>query len=56
MRAGEVGTIRIVALANGQVQAHARMRDEVGTLHRLKVARATETDVRRALEEQADLI
>lgn len=30
MRAGEVGTIRIVVLASGQVQAHARMRDELG--------------------------
>jgi hypothetical protein len=56
MRAGEVGTIRIVVLANGQVQAHARMRDELGALRRLKVVRATEEEARRALEEQADLI
>jgi integrase len=56
MRAGEVGTIRIVSLANGQIQANARMRDELGALRRLKVVRATEEDARRALDEQADLI
>lgn len=56
MRAGEVGTIRIVGLANGQVQAHARMRDELGALRRLKVVRATEDEARRALQEQADMI
>jgi len=56
MRASEVGTIRIVVLANGQVQANARMRDEVGVLHRLKTARGTEVEARRALDEQADLI
>lgn len=56
MRAGEVGSIRIVVLANGQVQAHARMRDEFGALHRLKGTRATEAEARRALDEQADLL
>ena len=56
MRAGEVGTIRIVVLASGQIQAHARMRDEFGTLHRLKGTRATEVEARRALDDQADLL
>jgi hypothetical protein len=56
MRAGEVGTIRIVVLANGQIQANARVRDELGALCRLKVVRATEQDARSALDEQADLI
>lgn len=56
MRAGEVGSIRIVVLANGQIQAHARMRDEFGTLHRLKGTRASEAEARRALDEQADLL
>ena len=56
MRAGEVGTILIVILANGQIQAHARMRDELGALRRLKVGRATEEEARRALEEQSDLV
>jgi integrase len=56
MRAGELGTIRIVVLANGQAQAHARMRDELGALCRLKVVRATEEEARRALGEQADEI
>jgi hypothetical protein len=56
MRAGEIGTIRIVVLANGQVQAHARMRDELGALCRLKVVRSTEVEARRALDDQADLI
>ena len=56
MRAGEVGSIRIVVLANGQIQAHARMRDEFGTLHRLKGTRASETEARRAIDEQADLL
>ena len=32
MSAGEMGTVRFVALANGQIEAHARMRDEVGEL------------------------
>jgi len=56
MRAGEVGTIRIVVQTNGQIQAHARMRDEFGALHRLKAAHATEAEARGALDEQADLI
>ncbi|TFC25612.1 integrase [Cryobacterium sp. TMT1-3] len=56
MRAGEVGTIRLVVLANGQIQAHARMRDEFGTLHRLKGTRATEVEARRALDDQAELL
>ncbi|TFD90759.1 hypothetical protein [Cryobacterium serini] len=56
MRTGEVGTIRVVVLANGQTQAHARMRDEFGTLHRLKGTRATEVEARRALDDQADLL
>jgi len=56
MGAGEVGTVRIVVMANGQVQAHARMRDEFGTLRRLKVMRGTEEEARWALRERADLI
>src|SRR3990170_3677437 len=56
MRAGEVGNIRIVVLANGQVQAHARMRDELGALRRLKVVRPTEEDARRALGQQSEVI
>ena len=56
MRAGEVGTIRVVVLANGQIKADARMRDELGALRRLKVVRATEGEARRALDEQSDLI
>ncbi|KGJ77575.1 hypothetical protein GY21_07300 [Cryobacterium roopkundense] len=55
-RASEIGIIRIVVLANGRVEANARMRDEVGALHRLKAARGTEVEARRALQEQADLI
>jgi hypothetical protein len=47
MRTGEVGTIRILVLANRQVQAHARMRDDVGALCRLEVVRATEEEARR---------
>lgn len=56
MRAGEVGTIRVVVLANGQIQADARMRDKFGALCRLKVLRATEEEARRALDEQSDLV
>jgi len=56
MRAGEVGMIRIVVLANGQSQAQARMRDESGTLRRLRVVRATAEEARRALDEQAEAI
>ena len=56
MRAGEVGTIRVVVLANGQSQANARMRDEYGTLRRLRVVRATEEEARRALDEQSETI
>ena len=54
MSAGEMGKVRFVALANGQVEAHARMRDEVGELRRLKAVRASEEEARLALEEQAD--
>jgi len=56
MRAGEVGNVRIVGLANGQVRAEARMRDDLGALRRLKVVRATEEEARRALGEQAEVI
>jgi integrase len=54
--AGEMGKVRIVVLASGQVQAHARMRDEFGEMRRLKVVGATEDEARRALEEQADKV
>jgi integrase len=56
MHAGEVGSIRLVVLANGQIQANARMRDESGALRRLKVVRATEGEARRALDEQCETI
>lgn len=56
MRAGELGNISIIALASGQIQARARMRDELRERRSLKVVRATEQEARRALDEQADLI
>jgi hypothetical protein len=56
MPAGQMGKLRVVVLASGQVQAHARMRDEVGELRRLKVVRGSEQDARRALDEQADQV
>lgn len=56
MSAGEMGKVRFVVLARGQVEAHARMRDEVGELRRLKVVRGSEEDALRALEEQADQV
>jgi integrase len=56
MHAGELGTVRVTVLANGRVQADARMRDEAGALRRLKAVRATEPEARAALDEQADTI
>lgn len=56
MRAGDLGTIRVSALANGRMQASARMRDETGALRRLKLVGDSEEDAIRALHEQADAI
>jgi hypothetical protein len=56
MRAGQIGTIRTVELPGGRVQANARMRDETGSLRRLKTVGDTEQDAVRALHEQADAI
>jgi integrase len=56
MGAGELGTIRTTVLANGRVQANARMRDESGALCRLKTVGDTKENAIRALNEQADTI
>ena len=45
--AGEMGKVRFVVLANGQVQAHARMRVELGELRRLKAVRVSEEEAQR---------
>jgi len=54
--AGEMGKVNFVVLASGQVQAHARMRDEFGEMRRLKAVGPTESIARIALKEQAERI
>jgi integrase len=56
MTAGEMGKVSFVVLASGQVQAHARMRDEFGELRRIKSVGSNESNARIGLEEQADRI
>lgn len=56
LRAGELGTIRIIRLPSGRYQAQARLCDEVGKSHQVKASGTTEALAETALREKADSI
>jgi integrase len=53
IKAGELGAVQITELAGGRFRARARMRDDAGELHPLKVTADTEYEARVELQRAA---
>lgn len=56
LRAGELGTVQVMALPSGRFQARARLCDEVGKLHQLKASGTSPALAETALREKVDAV